>query len=97
VPYPTGSQLDATQAPGNYCNLKHSFLYSELLGMTDLTRTGIRALPNQRSSGFDGSTSVAILRYYGATIEDPTPDSNADVPTSVLPLIETDLHVSSRC
>jgi len=38
---------------------------------------------------------VAILRYHGAPIRNPSNDSNANIPASVLPLVETDLHVGT--
>jgi hypothetical protein len=60
-----------------------------------LTCTGIRALPfgSFPPQNFAGTTNVAILRYLGAFLLDPTLDSNANVPQSILPLKETDLHV----
>jgi hypothetical protein len=54
---------------------------------------GIRALPNIVNQKFTGFTNLAILRYLGAPIEDPKNDPTVNIPTSVLPLNETDLHV----
>ena len=60
-----------------------------------VTCTGIRALPfgSFDPQTFAGFTNVAILRYRGALLRNPTPDPNANIPQSVLPLKETDLHV----
>ncbi|KAH9959976.1 laccase [Russula dissimulans] len=54
----------------------------------------IRALPfgSFPPQNFAGTTNVAILHYLGAFLLDPTLDSNANVPQSILPLKETDLH-----
>ncbi|KAH9959975.1 laccase [Russula dissimulans] len=55
----------------------------------------IRALPFGSFStapNFSGFTNVAILRYRGSLLRNPTPDPNVNVPQSVLPLKETDLH-----
>jgi hypothetical protein len=56
---------------------------------------GIRALPNPQSGrvNFDGYTNVAILRYLGAPLRYPS-DPSKNVPATLIPLIETDLHVS---
>ena len=54
---------------------------------------GVRAVPNLGNQGFAGGTNLAILRYTGAAIRDPTPDPTTNIPQSVLPLQETDLHV----
>nr|5E9N_A Chain A, Laccase 2 [Steccherinum murashkinskyi] len=49
----------------------------------------IRAQPNSGGQGFDGGINSAILRYEGATVEDPT----TTAPTTFSnPLVETDLH-----
>ncbi|KAH8993137.1 laccase [Lactarius akahatsu] len=71
--------LNANQKVGNYFRLN---------------RTGIRALPQAagRSLNFSNFNNVAILRYKGAHIENPTNDSAVNVPTSQLPLVETNLH-----
>ena len=60
-----------------------------------LCRTGIRALPHvsTRLLNFSDHTNVAILRYSGAPIADPSADSNVNIPVSQLPLVETNLHV----
>ncbi|KAH9048017.1 laccase [Lactarius deliciosus] len=50
----------------------------------------IRAVPNKGNPGFTGLTNLAILRYRGALV-DPS-DPTTDIPPSVLPLKETDLH-----
>ncbi|KAI0297792.1 laccase [Multifurca ochricompacta] len=52
----------------------------------------IRALPNLSDKGYAGFTNVAILRYLGALIQDPLSDPNVNIPTSLLPLVETNLH-----
>ncbi|KAI0290163.1 laccase T2 copper depleted [Russula brevipes] len=52
----------------------------------------IRALPNIGNQTYQGFTNVAILRYLGALPQNPTADPNVTIPTSVLPLNETDLH-----
>jgi hypothetical protein len=57
------------------------------------THTGIRAVPNLGTQGFAGGTNLAILRYAGAPVRDPTPDPTINIPQSRLPLKETDLHV----
>ncbi|KAH8994288.1 laccase [Lactarius akahatsu] len=52
----------------------------------------IRAVPNVGASqDFTGLTNLAILRYLGAPLIDPS-DPTTDIPPSVLPLKETDLH-----
>ncbi|KAH9963711.1 laccase [Lactifluus volemus] len=52
----------------------------------------IRALPNAEDQSFNNSTNLAILRYEGSPIEGPKNDPTVDIPSSVLPLHETDLH-----
>ncbi|KAI9511057.1 laccase 1 [Russula earlei] len=52
----------------------------------------IRALPNAEGQNFAGFTNVAILRYVDARVPDPPTDPNVDIPRSLLPLNETDLH-----
>jgi len=52
----------------------------------------IRALPNIGDQTYDGSTNLAILRYAGAVPQDPSNDPTQNIPTSVLPLNERDLH-----
>jgi len=54
---------------------------------------GIRALPNFSNQNYANFTNLAILRYAGGLIEDPTYDPTVNIPTSRLPLHETDLHV----
>ena len=69
---------------------------SSCLGFLDLTTfPGIRALPNIGNRTYANFTNVAILRYHGAPIRNPSSDSNANIPASVLPLVETDLHVGT--
>ncbi|KAI9429941.1 laccase [Lactarius psammicola] len=52
----------------------------------------IRAVPNiGASQNFTGSTNLAILRYRGAPPNDSS-DPTQNIPRSVLPLKETDLH-----
>ncbi|KAH9008338.1 laccase C [Lactarius deliciosus] len=53
---------------------------------------GIRAVPNVGASqDFTGLTNLAILRYLGAPPVDPS-DPTTNIPSSILPLKETDLH-----
>ncbi|KAH9057166.1 laccase [Lactarius vividus] len=54
----------------------------------------IRALPkvSTRILDFSDHTNVAILRYSGAPITDPSADPNVNIPVSLLPLVETNLH-----
>ncbi|KAH9008532.1 laccase C [Lactarius hengduanensis] len=52
----------------------------------------LRSVPNVGNQGFAGGTNVAILRYRGAIPRDPSPDPTRNIPASVLPLKETDLH-----
>ena len=63
-------------------------LFSELM----LSYVGIRAVPSFGNQGFGGFINLAILRYLGAPITYP-PDPTQNIPSSVLPLNETDLHV----
>jgi len=65
----------------------------EFLDLT--TFPGIRALPNLGNRSYANSTNVAILRYLRAPNQDPSTDSNTDIPQSVLPLVETNLHVGT--
>lgn len=51
----------------------------------------IRANPNRGDLGFAGAINTAILRYEGAPQTDPSTDPT-QVPTSLHPLKETDLH-----
>ncbi|KAI9511059.1 laccase [Russula earlei] len=53
----------------------------------------IRALPTHfENQTFAGFTNVAILRYLGSRIQNPPSDPNRNIPQSVLPLKETNLH-----
>jgi len=65
-------------------------------GFLDLTTfPGIRALPNlgNPDQTYANFTNVAILHYRGAPNRNPSNDSNANIPGSQLPLVETNLHV----
>jgi len=57
------------------------------------THTGIRAVPNLGNQGFAGGTNSAILRYRGAPLGGPRTGPTVNIPQSLLPLKETDLHV----
>jgi hypothetical protein len=59
----------------------------------NLTCAGIRALPNIVNQKFTNSTNLAVLRYSGAPTQDPKNDPAVNIPTSVLPLNEANLHV----
>ncbi|KAJ7436826.1 laccase 2 precursor [Mycena latifolia] len=48
----------------------------------------IRTVANGGTAGFDNGINSAILRYVGAPIQDPA----TPVATSVIPLVETNLH-----
>ncbi|KAF8259957.1 Cupredoxin [Lactarius quietus] len=52
----------------------------------------IRALPNVKKANFGGLTNLAVLRYSEALPNNPTVDPTTNIPSSVLPLKETDLH-----
>jgi len=54
----------------------------------------IRALPNlgNPNTTYENFTNVAILHYLGAPNGNPSSDSNANIPGSQLPLVETNLH-----
>ncbi|KAF8263781.1 laccase [Lactarius quietus] len=54
----------------------------------------IRALPHvsTRLLNFSDVSNVAILRYSGAPIFDPSADPNVNIPVSQLPLVETNLR-----
>jgi hypothetical protein len=59
--------------------------------------TGLRALPitaGGGNTGFNDSINVGVFHYLGAPEEPPTTDPAVNVPVSVIPLIETNLHVS---
>jgi len=95
VPYRhTCLQLNANQPVGNYCTIYCQSPNCEVPDL-NLTCTGIRALPfgSFDPQNFAGFTNVAILRYRGARVQNPPSDPNANIPESVLPLKETDLHV----
>ena len=87
-------QLIANQAIGNYCNTLFP-MSSVYLDLT--TFPGIRALPNfgNPNQNYENFTNVAILRYLEAPIVNPSNDSNANIPGSQLPLVETNLHVGT--
>jgi iron transport multicopper oxidase len=48
----------------------------------------IRTVANGGTAGFDNGINSAILRYVGAPAQDPA----TPLPTSVNPLVETNLH-----
>jgi iron transport multicopper oxidase len=48
----------------------------------------IRTVANGGTAGFDNGINSAILRYVGAPVQDPS----TPLPTSVIPLVETNLH-----
>ncbi|KAH9479120.1 Laccase-2 [Psilocybe cubensis] len=50
----------------------------------------IRAVPNLGHAGFEGGTNTAILRYVGASDQDP--DFAVPAPHSFAPMLETNLH-----
>ncbi|KAI0246638.1 laccase 2 precursor [Lactifluus subvellereus] len=52
----------------------------------------IRALPNVGIESYTGFANLAILRYLGALPLNPRNDPTVNIPKSVLPLKETDLH-----
>ncbi|KAN0136677.1 laccase [Lactarius tabidus] len=52
----------------------------------------IRAVPNFGNQDFTGLTNLAVLRYLGALRTNPRSDPTKNIPQSVLPLIETNLH-----
>ncbi|EDR02637.1 laccase, multicopper oxidase, benzenediol:oxygen oxidorectuctase [Laccaria bicolor S238N-H82] len=52
----------------------------------------VRALPNLGTQGFSGGVNSAILRYSGAPNSDPTTNQT----TSVIPMLETNLHPLSN-
>ena len=43
---------------------------------------------------FSDFNNLAVLQYEGAECDEPYQDPTVDVPTSKLPLVETNLHVS---
>ena len=65
------------------------------LNFPDLTLTcaGIRVLPNVGIESYTGFANLAILRYLGALPQNPKNNPTVNIPKSVLPLKETDLHV----
>jgi hypothetical protein len=60
-----------------------------------LTYAGIRALPagSFPPQNYADGTNVAVLHYLLAFDPEPKSDPNQNIPQSVLPLIETNLHV----
>ncbi|KAI9450887.1 laccase [Lactarius psammicola] len=52
----------------------------------------IRAVPNVGNKNFTNLINLAILRYQGAPLIKPSVDPTKNIPSSVLPLKETDLH-----
>ena len=55
---------------------------------------GIRSLPNAAGRNYSNLNNLAVLRYAGASSENPTSDPAVNIPVSQTPLVETDLHVS---
>jgi hypothetical protein len=53
---------------------------------------GIRSLPPGRN--YTNLNNLAVLRYAGASSENPSSDPTVNIPVSQTPLVETDLHVS---
>lgn len=70
----------------------HLYCISSSFTGTYAIRTGIRAAPDVGDSlnTFQGGLNSAILRYTGA----PAVEPNTTQTISLLPLNETDLHVS---
>ncbi|KAN0136672.1 laccase [Lactarius tabidus] len=58
----------------------------------DVDNYWIRALPNSPGQNFSDLTNLAVLHYAGAANANPTEDPTANIPVSVQPLVETDLH-----
>ena len=56
----------------------------------------MRALPDVQNgrSNFSDFNNVAVLHYEKAHCDEPSKEPWVDVPKSVLPLVETNLHVS---
>ena len=54
-------------------------------------RTGIRSLPPD--GNFIGLVNLAVLHYNGAPKAHPKVDPTVNIPVSVSPLVETNLHV----
>jgi iron transport multicopper oxidase len=52
----------------------------------------IRAVPSFGNQNFIGLTNLAVLRYFGALPINPFVNPTENVPQSVLPLVETNLH-----
>ncbi|KAF8259959.1 laccase 1A [Lactarius quietus] len=52
----------------------------------------IRALPNIVNTNYTDSANLAVLRYLGASLVNPTIDPTTNIPSSVLRLNETGLH-----
>ena len=55
--------------------------------------SGIRSLPNAVGRNFTDFNNLAILHYAGAPDANPTEDPTVNIPVSILPLVETNLHV----
>lgn len=58
----------------------------------DVDNYWIRALPNTGGQNFSDLTNLAVLHYAGAANANPTYDPTANIPVSIIPLVETDLH-----
>ncbi|KAF7303940.1 Multicopper oxidase [Mycena indigotica] len=70
-----------------YAGQRYSFV---LNANQNISNYWIRTVANAGTAGFDNGINSAILRYSGAPIEDPS----TPVTTSIIPLVETDLHPS---
>lgn len=80
--------VEANQKVDNYCQLARFMKFQEEENLH--FRTGIRAMPDLNDPSFTDGKNSAILRYAGAHNVDPTTTQSP----SVLPLVETNLHVS---
>ncbi|KAI0297810.1 multicopper oxidase-domain-containing protein [Multifurca ochricompacta] len=80
--------VNANQPVDNYCksSLGRGFLQA------NLTKTGMRALPNAAGRNFSNLNNLAVLHYAGAPDTNPTVDPTVNIPVSKLPLVETNLH-----
>ena len=86
----TDLQLNANQKVDNYCNF-FSGLYN-VWRAEWLSWAGIRAMPNVGNQNYSNLINLAILNYQGAPSANPS-DPTKNIPSSVLSLNETDLHV----
>jgi len=70
----------------------HSFFNQRCGIPSHVFDSGIRANPNIGDTGFENGLNSAILRYRGENNVEPATQQTI----SVIPMMETDLHVSSR-